>query len=152
SPSARRPLSPPLFPDTTLFRSFAPSDVFSYEHDISFGFSGGDRVTYDFGYLYYNYDDIAETDFSEIYGTLGFGNFSISASILAHAEAGEPDPSLDFGFGEAYYLSLDYTVPLKNDVSLGVYAGTHKGDFVEWVNVVPTEYTSYSTCSAEGRF
>jgi len=132
--------------------SFAPSDVFSYEHDIYFGFSGGDRVTYDFGYLYYNYDDIAETDFSEIYGTLGFGNFSISASILAHAEADEPDPSLDFGFGEVYYLSLDYTVPLKNDVSLGIHAGRHKGDFVEWFNGVPSDYTDYSISLSKGGF
>src|SRR5690606_5326830 len=132
--------------------SFAPSDVFSYEHDIYFGFSGGDRGTSDFGGPYSDYDDIAETAFSELSDTLGFGNFSISASILAHAEADEPDPSLDFGFGEAYYLSLDYTVPLKNDVSLGIHAGRHKGDFVEWFNGVPSDYTDYSISLSKGGF
>jgi len=132
--------------------SFAPSDVFSYEHDVYFGFSGGDKVTYDIGYLYYNYDDIAETDFSEIYGTLGFGNFSISASILAHAEADEPDPTLDFGFGEAVYLSLDYAVPLKNEVQLAFHIGKHDGDFVEWFNGVPSDYTDYSISLSKGGF
>lgn len=132
--------------------SFAPSDEFSYEHDVYFGFSGGDRITYDVGYLYYNYDDVAETDFGELYGTLGFGNFSVSASILANAEADEPDPSLDFGFGKAYYLSFDYTVPLKNEVELAFHAGRHDGDFMEWFNGVPDTYTDYSVSLSKGGF
>jgi uncharacterized protein (TIGR02001 family) len=131
--------------------SFAPSDVFSYEHDIYFGFSGGDTVTYDVGYLYYNYDDIAEFDFSEIYGTLGFGNFSISASLLAHTEADE-GPGQDFGFGQAYYLSLDYSVPLRNDLTLGLHAGRHSGDFSEAFNGVPDDYTDYSISLSKGGF
>src|SRR5690606_23497900 len=130
--------------------SSAPSDPFSYEHEIYFGFSGGDEVTYDIGYLYYNYADVAETDFGEIYGTLGFGNFSVSAYILASAEADEPDPSLDFGFGEAVYLSLDYAMPLKNDVELAFHIGKHDGDFVEWFNGVPGDCTDYAITLSKG--
>ena len=50
---------------------YAADDVYSYEHDVYFGYAGeaGD-ISYDVGYLYYNYDDVAEYDFGEIYGNL----------------------------------------------------------------------------------
>lgn len=131
--------------------SFAPSDVFSYEHDIYFGFSGGDTVTYDVGYLYYNYDDIAEFDFGEIYATLGFGNFSISAFVLANTEADE-GPGQDFGFGKSHYLSLDYTVPLRNELELAFHIGRHDGDFSEHFNGVPGDYVDYSVSLSKGGF
>ena len=131
--------------------NYGPADIFSYEHDIYFGYAGGDRVTYDVGYLYYNYDDIAETDFSEIYGTIGFGNFSASAFLLAHAEADE-GPDQDFGFGQTYYLSLDYAVPLRSDLTLGLHIGRHAGDFSEAFNGVPGDYTDYGVSLSKGNF
>ncbi len=130
---------------------FAPADFFSYEHDIYFGYAGGDRFSYDVGYLYYNYDDIAETDFSELYGTLGFGNFSVSAFLLAHAEADE-GPGQDFGFGQAYYLSVDYAMPLRDDLSLGFHIGRHAGDFAEAFNGVPGDYIDYGVSLSKGNF
>ena len=130
---------------------FGPDDPLSYEHNVYFGFTGGDRVTYDIGYLYYNYDDVAEIDFAEVYGTLGFGNFSVSASVLANTEMDEP-VGMDFGFGEAYYLSLDYSVPLRNDLTLGLHAGRHAGDFAEVFNGVPGDYVDYSLSLAKGGF
>ncbi|MFS8608055.1 MAG: TorF family putative porin [Gammaproteobacteria bacterium] len=131
--------------------SFAPSDVFSYEHDIYFGFSGGDNVTWDIGYLYYNYDDIADTDFGEIYATLGFGDFSISAYVLANTQLEEP-PGLSFDFGDSYYLALDYAIPLKNDFALGLHLGRHKGDFMEVFNGVPGDYIDYGLSLSKGGF
>ena len=131
--------------------SFAPSDVFSYEHDVYFGFSGGDKVTYDIGYLYYNYDDIAEFDFGEVYATLGFGNFSVSAFVLANTEADE-GPGQDFGFGQSHYLSLDYSVPLRNELALGLHVGRHDGDFSEHFNGVPGDYVDYSVSLSKGGF
>lgn len=131
--------------------SYAPNDVFSYEHDIYFGFSGGDSVTYDVGYLYYNYDDIAEFDFGEIYATVGFGDFSVTAYVLANTEADE-GPGQDFGFGQAHYLSLDYAVPLRNDLELGLHVGRHEGDFSEAFNGVPGDYVDYGVTLSKGGF
>src|SRR5690606_37167489 len=131
--------------------SYAPGDVFSYEHDVYFGYSGGDSVTYDFGYLYYNYDDIAEFDFGEIYATLGFGNFSATAYVLANTEADE-GPGQDFGFGQANYVSLDYAVPLRDDLELGLHVGRHDGDFNEAFNGVPGDYVDYAVSLAKGGF
>lgn len=131
--------------------SYAPGDAFSYEHDIYFGFSGGDKFTYDVGYLYYNYDALAEFDFGEIYGTFGVGNFSVSAYILANTEATE-GPGQDFGFGKAHYLSLNYAVPLRNDLELGLHVGRHSGDFNEAFNGVPGDYTDYSISLSKGGF
>jgi uncharacterized protein (TIGR02001 family) len=131
---------------------YAPNDPFSYEHDVYFGYSGGsDNFTYDFGYLYYNYDALAEFDFGEIYATLGFGNFSISAFVLANTEADE-GPGQDFGFGQANYLSLDYAVPLRNDLELGLHVGRHDGDFNEAFNGVPGDYVDYGISLSKGGF
>jgi uncharacterized protein (TIGR02001 family) len=131
--------------------SYAPGDEFSYEHDVYFGFAGGDKVTYDFGYLYYNYDDVAEFDFGEIYATIGFGNFSISAFVLANTEADE-GPGQDFGFGKAHYLSLDYALPLRNDIELAFHAGRHSGDFNEAFNGVPGDYVDFGISLSKAGF
>ena len=41
--------------------SYATPDTFSYEHDMYIGFAGEyNEISYDFGYLYYNYDQAAE--------------------------------------------------------------------------------------------
>ena len=131
--------------------SYAPNDVFSYEHDIYFGFTGGDTFTYDVGYLYYNYDDIAEFDFGEIYGTFSVGGFSATAWILANTEANE-GPGQDFGFGEAYYVSLNYTMPLRDDLELSFHVGQHSGDFAEVFNGVPGDYVDYGVTLSKGGF
>ena len=113
---------------------YGSDDGYSYEHDIYLGFSGGDNVTYDVGYLYYNYDDSQKFDFGEIYGSIGVGGFSATLSILANTEADEPSPALDYGFGEAYYLSLDYALDLSSGLGLSFHIGQHDGDFVDAFN------------------
>jgi uncharacterized protein (TIGR02001 family) len=131
--------------------SYAPNDPFSYEHDLYLGFSGGEAVTWDVGYLYYNYDSLAGFDFGEIYGTVGFSGFSLSAWVLANTEADE-GPGQDFGFGEAYYVSLNYAIPIKGDLELGLHVGRHSGDFSEAFNGVPGDYTDYSVSLSKGGF
>ena len=132
--------------------SYAPGDVFSYEHDVYFGFSGeaGD-VSYDVGYLYYNYDEEAEFDFGEIYGSIGYGGFSATLNILANTEADEGEGQ-DFGFGQAYYLSLDYGTEVGDGVELGFHVGYHDGDFNEAFNGVPGSYTDYNVSLAKNGF
>lgn len=132
--------------------SYAPGDVFSYEHDVYFGFSGeAGSVSYDVGYLYYNYDAEAEFDFGEVYGSIGVGGFSATLNILANTEADEA-PEQDFGFGQAYYLSLDYGTEVGDGVELSFHAGYHDGDFNEAFNGVPGSYIDYNVGLAKNGF
>ena len=112
---------------------FADSDGFSYEHDIYFGFGGGEDFTWDVGYLYYNYDPDLSTNFGEIYGSIGVGGFSFGLSILADAEPDEP-MGMDFGFGQAYYASVGYAFEIADGLELGLHAGYHDGDWVDYFN------------------
>ncbi len=114
--------------------SYASDDIYSYEHDVYFGYSGeSDGIAYDFGYLYYNYDAEAEFDFAEIYGSVGMGGVSVTVYLLAHTEADEAEGQ-DFGFGQAYYASLDYTTEILNGTELTLHAGYSSGDFVDAFN------------------
>ena len=94
--------------------NYGAGDVYSYEHDIYFGYSGefGDGIGYDFGYLYYNYDKEAEFDFGEIYGSLSIDAFTFGLNIVTNTEADEA-PGQDFGFGETFYAYADYSVTVR---------------------------------------
>lgn len=140
---------------------YGSDDGYSYEHDVYFGFSGGDDVTYDVGYLYYNYDDSQKFDFGEIYGSIGVGDFSATLYILANTEADEvpSDPTLnDFGFGSAYYLSLDYGIELESGLGISFHVGQHDGDFANAFNgITPagttdTGYTDYNVTFSVSNF
>ena len=130
---------------------YAPGDIFSYEHDIYLGFAGGDEISWDVGWLYYNYDNEAKFDFHEIYGSIGYGGASATAFILSGAEADEL-PGQDFGFGKTYYLSLDYGFELENGLGIGLHVGRHAGDFNEAFNGVPGDYTDYNVSFAVSDF
>lgn len=123
---------------------YASDDTYSYEHDVYLGWSGGEDVTWDVGWLYYNYDDINKIDFHDLYATIGVGGFSATYFLLTGTEADEPTPAQDFGFGEAFYLSLNYSFELENGMGIGLHAGRHAGDFNEYFNGVPGDYTDYS--------
>ena len=130
---------------------YEESDAYSYEHDVYFGFAGeaGD-ISYDVGYLYYNYDANAGYDFGEVYGSIGYGNFSATLSVLANAEPDE-GPGEDFGFGQATYLSLDYGFAVESGTEIGFHLGHHQGDFVESFNGVTDSYIDYGvTVSKDG--
>ncbi|MEM9529390.1 MAG: TorF family putative porin [Pseudomonadota bacterium] len=132
--------------------SYAPGDVFSYEHDMYFGYAfEASGVSYDFGYLYYNYDDEAEFDFAEIYGSVGIGDFSLGLNILAHTEADE-GPGQDFGFGETFYFSADYATEIREGLELGLHVGYHDGDFNEAFNGVPEGYLDYAISLSKDGF
>lgn len=132
--------------------SYAPGDVFSYEHDVYFGYGGEwGAMSYDVGYLYYNYDADAEFDFAEAYGSVSVGDFSAQLNVLAHTEADEA-PGQDFGFGQAVYLSLDYATEIRDELELGFHVGWHDGDFNEAFNGVPDSYTDYGISLSKGEF
>lgn len=131
---------------------YGADDVYSYEHDMYFGFSGeaGD-ISYDVGYLYYNYDDEANFDFSEVYGSIGYMNLSATLYLLADTEADEA-PGQDFGFAEASYISLDYAIPLDNGAEIGLHVGHHEGDFAEAFNGLTDSYNDWSVSIAKDGF
>jgi len=132
--------------------SYDSYDVYSYEHDMYFGFGGeAGNVAYDIGYLYYNYDSQAGFDFGEVYGSLGFGNFSVGLSVLANAEPDEA-PGQDFGFGKATYLSADYVIPLESGTEIGFHIGRHDGDFAEAFNGVTDDYIDYNVSVSKDGF
>ena len=131
---------------------YGPEDNYSYEHDMYLGFSGesGD-ISYDVGYLYYNYDAAANFDFAEIYGSVGMGGLSLTLSVLAHTEADEPT-NRDYGFGEATYVSLDYGMEVLNGSELGFHVGYHQGDFAEDFNGVIGGYADWGVSIAKDGF
>ena len=131
--------------------SYDPADPYSYEHDMYFGFAGGDDITYNVGYLYYNYDDNAGFDFGETFVKIGFGNFLGQAYFLTNAEPDEA-PGQDFGAFKTYYLSGDYSIPLASGATIGLHVGYHDGDFAEAFNGVTEAYVDYNISIAKDGF
>ena len=132
--------------------SYAADDVYSYEHDLYAGFAGeAGGISYDLGYLYYNYDAEAEFDFGELYGSIGIGPFTLGLNVLANTEADEA-PGQDFGFGEATYLYAEHGTTIGDGVDLSFHIGHHQGDFSEAFNGVPGDYTDYNVSIAKDGF
>jgi uncharacterized protein (TIGR02001 family) len=131
-------------------------DVYSYENDLYFGFTGdAGGFTYDLGYLYYNYDENAGFDFGEVYGTITVGNLALKAFLLTNAEPDENDlgrPDWDFAAFETYYFSGDYSIPLASGATIGLHAGYHKGDFAEAFNGVTEGYLDYNISVSKDGF
>ncbi len=131
---------------------YAPGDDFSYEHDVYFGYGGEAKgISYDFGYLFYNYDNAADIDFSEIYGSASIGSFTVGANVFVHTEADEPE-GIDFDFGDTIYYYADYAFEVKEDLELAFHVGYHDGDFNEFFNGVPDAYTDYNVSLSKDGF
>lgn len=132
--------------------AYDSDDAYSYEHDMYFGFAGeASGVSYDVGYLYYNYDENAGFDFAEVYGSIGIGNFGASLYLLSYAEPDEA-AGQDFGFAEATYTSLNYTIPLASGAEVGLHMGFHEGDFAYAFNGVTDDYYDYNISLAKDGF
>ncbi|MEM7692181.1 MAG: TorF family putative porin [Pseudomonadota bacterium] len=132
--------------------NYGAGDVYSYEHDIYGGYAfeaGG--VSWDIGYLYYNYDKEAEFDFGEVYLQVGFGGFGLGALVLSNTEA-EEGVGQDFGAGEAFYLSADYGFTVGDGIDIGLHVGYHEGDFAEAFNGVDGGYYDYNVSLSKGGF
>lgn len=132
---------------------YVADDPFSYENDWYIGTRGNIAgFNIDIGYLYYNYDKDANFDFGEVYGTLSIRNLDLSLYVLTNTEADE-SVDQDFGFGQATYVSMDYTLPLlARDTNLVLHVGRHNGDFVTAFNGTPKTYVDYSVGLTKGAF
>jgi hypothetical protein len=110
--------------------SYDSDDAYSYEHDMYFGFAGeASGFSYDLGYLY----------------------FSATLWLLATAEPSE-GPGQDFGFAEASYTSLNYTIPLASGAEVGLHAGYHDGDFADAFNGITDGYMDFNITLAKDGF
>lgn len=131
---------------------YGPSDVYSYEHDVyaGYGFETG-NVSWDVGYLYYNYDGEAEFDFGEVYGSVGFGGFSASLFVLTNTEADEGDGQ-EFDAGGTYYAAVDYGFEVGDGIEVGLHLGYHDGDFAEAFNGTDGGYYDWNVSLAKSGF
>lgn len=140
---------------------YAGGDAFSYENDWYIGYAGEyNGLSYDFGFLYYNYDEEADFDFGEIYGSLGYMGLSVTAWVLTHTEANESDGianagrRYDLDFGSTFYISADYAYEIKEGLELGLHVGYHDGDFVDSFNFGngTFDYVDYNVSLSKGGF
>ncbi|MCU0758006.1 MAG: TorF family putative porin [Steroidobacteraceae bacterium] len=141
--------------------TYLPGDPFSYEHDLYLGIRGGETLLWDVGYLYYNYDQAANYDFSEAYVALGWNGFTLKYSTLVQTERDESldagtrgvGPTPDYGFGSASYVALDYAYKLPNEITLGFHVGRHDGDFARSFNAFTSrDYVDYNVSVSKGNF
>ena len=132
--------------------NYGPSDVYSYEHDLyaGFAFETG-AISWDVGYLYYNYDKEANFDFGEVYAKVGIGGFSGAVYVLTNTEADE-GPGQDFDAGGTYYLSADYGFEVGDGIGIGLHVGYHDGDFAEAFNGSSDGYFDYNVSVSKGGF
>jgi uncharacterized protein (TIGR02001 family) len=136
---------------------FDPGDVYSYENDLYFGYAGESQgLTYNIGYLYYNYDQKAHFDFGELHGSLGYGNFTANLFLLTNTQADEkdfPGTNWDFKAFKTYYVSGDYTIPLASGTKIGLHAGYYNdGDFSKAFNGVGDSYMDFNVSVAKDGF
>jgi len=57
------------------------------ENDFYVGWSGGDTFTWDLGVIYYAYLNVSDSNTPEIYGSLGWGPFSLGVAYAADDSA-----------------------------------------------------------------
>ena len=85
---------------------------------LGYGFEV-EGITYDFGYIYYGYDSsnasTGDSDFGEVYASIGIDAFSFGISVLAHAE-------WDEDFADDVYYTADYALDVE-----GLDVGFHVG-------------------------
>jgi uncharacterized protein (TIGR02001 family) len=103
----------------------------TYEADLYGGFTGdlGNGFSYDAGYIYYNYDAAANSDFSEVYVNLSYGAFSIGYNTLVDSDAGG-------NFGDDTYITSDATFNIAKDLNLAFHLGHYNfnagGDYTDY--------------------
>ena len=101
------------------------SDDANYELDVyasySFEVSG---VGVELGYIYYAYPGVADddSDFEDMYISLGYGPASLSYYEMIDAENANTDAS------EATYLSVDYELALPGDFTATLHYGNEEFD------------------------
>ena len=112
----------------------------TYEADLYGGFAGdlGNGFGYDVGYIYYNYDNAADSDFSEVYANLSYGAFSIGYNTLVDSDAGGD-------LGDDTYITADAEFEIVKDLSVAVHLGHYNFD-------AGSDYTDYGVSLSKAGF
>ena len=92
----------------------------TYELDLYGGLSGdlGKGFGYDVGYIYYNYDNAANSNFSEVYAKLSYSFFTLGYNTLVNSDT-------NGSFGDDTYITGDATFEIADDLSLGLHVGNY---------------------------
>ncbi|TWX64785.1 hypothetical protein ESZ36_19010 [Colwellia demingiae] len=125
-------------------------DDASAELDFYLGFGGelGQGVGYDVGYIYYAYPDSAQTDsaneydFGEVYGSLSYSYFSVSANYGVNNDDGAKWAD------SALYISAD----AEFEVTEGLTLGLHVGDYSFDDDYKSDDYSDYGVSLSKGGF
>lgn len=125
-------------------------DDASHELDFYLGFGGeiSDGLGYDIGYIYYAYPDSAESDssneydFGELYGTLSYANFSVTASYGVNNDDGAEWAD------SALYISGDAEFEVADGLTLALHIGDYSfdGDYES------DDYSDYGISLSKGGF
>ena len=105
-------------------------DDASAELDFYLGFGGelGQGFGYDVGYIYYAYPDSAQTDstneydFGEVYGSLSYSYFSVSANYGVNNDDGAEWAD------SALYISADAELEVAEGLTLALHIGDYSFD------------------------
>ncbi|QBG37664.1 hypothetical protein EMK97_00340 [Litorilituus sediminis] len=99
------------------------SDGMSYELDLYAGYAAQiSEIDYSVGVIYYAYPDSdADVDFSEINASLSYGMFTLSYSVLAHADGSD--------FTDDSYLAADINFNVLTDAEINLHLGAGLDDF-----------------------
>lgn len=118
--------------------SFAGTEI-----DFYVGFGGGDMIAYDFGYVYYYYANPAggiDIDFSEVYGSLGFGPVEVGAAYTVSNDTANDGVGFEEG-DLAYWASLGGDV--SEDWSLSGTVGRYTFESDGKLTAAVADYTWY---------
>ncbi|AAZ25068.1 TorF family putative porin [Colwellia psychrerythraea] len=125
-------------------------DDASAELDFYLGFGGelGQGFGYDVGYIYYAYPDSAQTDstneydFGEVYGSLSYSYFSVSANYGVNNDDGAEWAD------SALYISADAEI----EVAEGLTLALHIGDYSFDDDYKSDDYSDYGVSLSKGGF
>ncbi|NQY34588.1 MAG: hypothetical protein HRT37_06405 [Alteromonadaceae bacterium] len=113
----------------------------SYELDLYGGFSSelSNGIGYDVGFIYYNYDNNANSDFSEVYVNVSYEFLTFGYATLIDSDAGGE-------FSDDTYITADAEFELTSDIALSLHIGTYNfsagGDYVEYsINISKDNFT-----------
>lgn len=136
----------------------APTTSPEYEQDYYVGFSGGEDLSWDVGYILYDYPLSEDADFGEVYVGLGFNMFSLSVAYTTNSEIDDVDTDNSQVFVEGdIYASASAAFPLKDDVELSLTVGRYMFDD-DGDTVTPggmesdLNYTHYNAYISKGEF
>ena len=140
---------------------FALEDATTYEMDLYFGFAGDiadSGFGYDVGFIYYAYPDSTaedsknDLDFSEVFGSISYANYSVTAYYGVSADEGS-----DL-IEESLYISADAEFEISKDVTLALHIGDYQyddmysdGDYSDFgVSVSKNGFTFGASKTSEG--